>query len=265
MTGRIDAVVLAGGINTIPLFPGNAPGYKALLPFAGRPALQYTLDALRATPAVGRVCVVGAAEALRPALEGYTIETVVPGGDTLLGSIRSGVAAFPEAEAVLVATADMPLITPAAVANFLAACAAVDPTAPLNLCLSLVPARCYTGAYAAFTKGFNRFRDVAVCHGNLALVTPRLFLEAGASDRLDALYDARKDPVKAALAVGLRVGLSYVLGVHLTHTLTLAQMAAVASRRFGIGLHPVLVDHPEITVDVDEPADYAFVTTQLGR
>lgn len=32
-TGRVNALVLAGGINRIELFPGYTPGYKAVLPF----------------------------------------------------------------------------------------------------------------------------------------------------------------------------------------------------------------------------------------
>jgi hypothetical protein len=31
----------------------------------------------------------------------------------------------------------------------------------------------------------------------------------------------------------------------------------------GIGLVPVLVEHPELTIDVDEAADYAFVKAHL--
>jgi len=41
---HLDVVILAGGINRIPLYPGAKPGYKALLPFAGKPAIQYTLE-----------------------------------------------------------------------------------------------------------------------------------------------------------------------------------------------------------------------------
>jgi hypothetical protein len=33
---KIPAVILAGGINTIQLYPGHAPGKKALLRYGGR-------------------------------------------------------------------------------------------------------------------------------------------------------------------------------------------------------------------------------------
>ncbi|MEI6914740.1 MAG: hypothetical protein WCL39_06375, partial [Armatimonadota bacterium] len=76
---------------------------------------------------------------------------------------------------------------------------------------------------------------------------------------------ARKNAVKSALATGWRVGLSYVVGVQLLHLLTLDEMARIASKRFDTGIVPVLIDHPEITVDIDESADYEFVLGLLRQ
>src|SRR5262249_29955141 len=61
----VNAVVLAGGINHRPLFEGYTPGYKALVPLRGRPAILYPLDALMAAPQVERVCIVGPEAELR--------------------------------------------------------------------------------------------------------------------------------------------------------------------------------------------------------
>ncbi|MHB9132577.1 MAG: NTP transferase domain-containing protein [Armatimonadota bacterium] len=257
-----NTVVLAGGINRVELFEGYTPGYKALLPIGGQSSIQYTLDALRAIPRVAQICVVGP-EDLRHAVGADA--AIVPAGETLMESIFNGLRHFADSPPVLIATADMPLITPAAITDFLDACAQQETTYAENLYLSVVPKRCYTGAYAQFTKGFNRFRDVAICHGNLMLADPRILQNTAVTRRVNALYSARKDPVQSALAIGLRVGLSYVLGVHLWHLLTLQQMANIASHRFHFGLLPVLTDHPEITIDVDEATDYAFVVQQLSE
>jgi molybdopterin-guanine dinucleotide biosynthesis protein A len=258
----IETVVLAGGINRIPLFEGYQPGYKALLPIAGKPSICYTLQALAATPQLGRVCIVGPEAELRPVVgEGYDF---VPGGETLMESIFNGLNHVAGSSQVLVATADLPLIDPQAIADFLTACAQNETVYPENLFISVVPRQCYTGAYAQFTKGFNRFRDIAVCHGNLLLADPAIVRNTAATGRMNAIYQARKSPITSALAIGMRVGLSYVLGVHLLHLLTLAQMARIVSRRFGIGFVPVLLEHPEVTIDIDEPADYRFVLDQLA-
>jgi hypothetical protein len=165
---------------------------------------------------------------------------------------------------VLVLTADLPLITPRAITDFLDACSRIPTTDAPNLFLSVAPRRCYTGPYEHFTKPFNRFRDIEVCHGNLWLADPRLLANTPVIARINRVYNARKNPVATALAVGLRVGLAYILGVHLLHALTLAQMTRLAARHFGVAGEAVIVEHPEITIDVDEPDDYRFVVEQLG-
>jgi molybdopterin-guanine dinucleotide biosynthesis protein A len=266
---RVNAVVLAGGINRIPLFEGYSPGYKALVPFHGRPSILYTLDALKAVPQVARVCIAGSEAELRPALEG-TVHggdsiDFAAGGETLRESIFSGLQHFAGATRVLVLTADLPLVTPQAITAFLAACRPIQTPDVASLFLSMAPRRCFTGPYERFTKPFNRFRDIEVCHGNLWLADVRLLRNSRAAGRIDRIYRVRKNPVATALAVGPQVGLAYVLGVHLVHALTLEQMTRIASRAFGVGGVPVILEHPEICLDVDEPADYRFAVEQLGR
>jgi hypothetical protein len=43
----------------------------------------------------------------------------------------------------------------------------------------------------------------------------------------------------------------------------MGQMSRSASRRFGLGLIPVILEHPEVAIDVDEVADYRFVKAQV--
>jgi CTP:molybdopterin cytidylyltransferase MocA len=265
-TEAVDAVILAGGMNDIQLYDGYVPGYKALLPLGDRPAIGYTLDALRAAPAVRRIAVVGPANDLRHALA--TLDSgeleLVAGGETIMESIFNGLKHFAASPMVMIVTADLPLLTTEAIADFLAGCAAVELNYAENMFLAVVPERCFTGPYAAVPKAFNHFKDISICHGNLFLADPRLLGNTHATRRMNALYHARKNPISSALAVGLHVGLSYVLGVHMWHLLTLEHMAQIASRRFELGLIPVILQHPEVAVDVDEPADYDFVAGQLG-
>jgi molybdopterin-guanine dinucleotide biosynthesis protein A len=260
-TDSLDAIVLAGGINRIPLFPGYQPGYKALLALNGKASICYVLDALEAVSAVRRVAIVGSEPDLRP-VTGDRCD-YIPGGETLLESIVHGLTWAGDAPYALFTTADLPLVTPEAISDFLAGCARCEAPDEENAFLALCPASAYTGLYARTSKTFNHFRDQKVCHGNLALVDPRVLRNELAIQRLDALYNARKNAVRCAMAIGWRIGLSYALGVHLLHALTLTQMAQVASRHFGVALQPVLVAHPGITVDIDEPADYAFVLERL--
>jgi hypothetical protein len=108
-----------------------------------------------------------------------------------------------------------------------------------------------------------RFSDVAVSHGNLVLVDPRILENQHLIPLMNRLYRVRKNPVRVALAVGCRYGLAFLVGAYILHRLTLEKFAALLSRRYDLGIIPVLLNHPEISMDVDEPRDYAFVKSLL--
>jgi len=258
----VDALILAGGRNEIPLYEGYQPGYKALIPFAGRPSIQYPLQALRESQYVRDICVVGSEEALRDAV-GQVPVAFTPAGESLLGSVLQGLEFFRDREWVLITTADLPLLTPEALQSFLEACARTPTEFPENLYVSAVPREAFTGPFSQTKKAMNPFREGTLCHGNVMLVEPRCLDNAVATQRVNAMYAARKSALRSALALGLGIGLAYVFGVHFLHRLTVHQMARLASRRFHLGIVPVLVPRPELALDVDEPEDYALVLRVL--
>jgi CTP:molybdopterin cytidylyltransferase MocA len=261
----IDVVVLASGVNTIPLYDGYVPGYKALVPFDGKGSLQYVLDALFAVEVIGRIGIEGQREPLEREISGRRASgriDLMDGGATFLDSVVIGLEHFRHAPAVLFVTADLPLLTPVAVADFLAACARATTTYEHNVFVSAVPRPRYTGAYRRFTKPFNHYRDIQVCHGNLFVADPGLLGNRDIRRQVNRLYSTRKS-VLSRFVFGWRVALTYLIGVDLLHTVTLRRMAEVASQQLGVGVVPVLIDHPEITVDVDDADDYRFVRDRI--
>lgn len=97
---------------------------KAFIELAGRPMVAWSVDALAASPGVGRVIVVvppDGRDAARVAL-GHTADavTLVPGGASRAESVWAGVQeAGPTADVILVHDAARPLITPAMVERVL--------------------------------------------------------------------------------------------------------------------------------------------------
>jgi CTP:molybdopterin cytidylyltransferase MocA len=258
----VDALVLAGGMNRIVFYPGHQPGPKALIEYHGRVSIEYALDALRASPYVRNIGIVGPVDLLRERIPGGPY-LYAPSGDTPVASVVNGLSHFRDADHVLVTSADVPLITPAAVDEFLEACAREPTESDHNVFIGGVPRESFSGPFARSAKPFMRFRDVEVCHGNLIVVEPGVLDKGAAGPKINALYAARKNPIACALAIGFRVGVSYLIGVHLLHRLTMRQMAAITSWRFGVGVIPVLVNRPEIALDVDEPEDYQLVSAML--
>lgn len=272
----VDVVVLAGGVNKVSLYEGYEPGYKALIPFHGQTSLRYVLDALRSVPGLGRVCIEGPQQELEAELADLAGQPFagdkplefVEGGESFQQSILIGLRHFRESSAVLFVTADIPLLKPEAIKEFLRNCNGTPSGAAgkfdSRVYVSVVPQPNWIGPFADSTKPFHRFKDIAVSHGNLFLATPDLVDHPTLGDRLDQMYAGRKT-LRGTLAMGWKVALTYAFGVEVLHTLTLTGMADYASEELGFGVVPILVNYPEIAIDVDEPADYQLVSECLGE
>jgi CTP:molybdopterin cytidylyltransferase MocA len=264
----IDVVVLASGVNRIPLFPGDKPGNKALLPLRGKSSLCRVLDALDTVPDLGRVVVEGPVDLLSPELEtrsGTREIEVIEGGETFVDSLVRGLRHFRDSRRVLFVNGDLPLLTGAAVDAFLDALPAQDIDHTGRLFVSAVPKPAFRGIFARPTKPFNGYRGLPVCHGNIFAVDPGLLDLPGLSRRIDLLYKGRKNAVRSTLALGLDIALVYMLGVELLHWVSLPQMARYVSRRYAFDIVPVVLPWPELTEDIDEPDDYQFALTVLGE
>jgi 2-C-methyl-D-erythritol 4-phosphate cytidylyltransferase len=94
----------------------GAPGPKAFVTLAGRPMLEWSLDALRAAPSVERVVI-----AVPPGVSWAGGGEVVEGGEARSQSVRNALAAAGDAEIVLVHDAARPLLDAGLVERCLAA------------------------------------------------------------------------------------------------------------------------------------------------
>jgi 2-C-methyl-D-erythritol 4-phosphate cytidylyltransferase len=89
---------------------------KAFVTLAGRPMVEWSVEALRATPEVGEIVV-----ALPPGEAPPEGTTGVPGGEVRSASVRAALRAAGPDERVIVHDAARPLVTPELVARTLAA------------------------------------------------------------------------------------------------------------------------------------------------
>jgi 2-C-methyl-D-erythritol 4-phosphate cytidylyltransferase len=90
---------------------------KAFVELAGRPMIEWSLDALRAA---------GISQIVVALPEGVSLTGGVPGGATRSESVRAALAAAPPGDAVVVHDAARPLVTPELFTRVLAALADAD-------------------------------------------------------------------------------------------------------------------------------------------
>lgn len=244
---QVPCVVLAGG--RIPQKLGDATGcqIQALVPINGRPMISYVLEALRAAKTVSQIFAVGA-EPLRSAVGGVVSAdkqvVFVPEVGEMLSNIRAGLAATKASGFVLLSAADIPLLTPEAVDDFVRRAAVLNS----DFCYPIVTKEAVQAKYPGMGRTFVGTKDGVFTGGNLFLLKAEFF------DRLapavEKVRAARKNPIKLAALLGPATLLLFAV-----KRISIEQVEKRAARLFGGKLRAVVSPYPEIAADVDKPED----------
>ncbi len=234
--GEVDAAVLAGGHREVGLPPG-LPN-KAFLPVAGKPMVQRVLEALRATREVRRLVLVAPLDAGGPLRD--LCDGLVPDRGDLLANVEAALQALPDAAWVLACAGDLPLLSAAAVANFLAGCRARE----ADVYYGVVRQEDLQGRFPGARKTFVRVREGAFTGSSLVLLRPEVL------DRVRPLLlqavEARKNPARLASLFGA----GYVVR-YLTGRLSVADVERRVVELTGLRGAVVVCPDPEVALDVD--------------
>lgn len=245
----VDGVVLAGGSRG----KGEQLGgeIEALLPIGGRPMVAWVLKALKDSGCLKNLVLVGSKELAELAeAEGILL---VPAGPTAVESALNGARALTGAEWLLLATADIPLLTPEAVRDFLERCQKVE----ADLYYPIVTRESSEAAYPGVKRTYVRLREGTFTGGNMALIRQSaLPVCAGRGQKLVAL---RKSP----LALGRQIGMTFIIKF-LLNRLTLAEVEKRFSELLGVRGVGIITPYPEIGVDVDKPSDLELARKVLS-
>ena len=236
-SGKVVAVVLAGGDPDDALArAANVPS-KALVPLDGRPMAAYVLAALRASCSVGELLLVGPV-ADEPDFEGVH---VIPGGDAFGHSLALGLGAaqaLSPGASMLVVTADVPWLTPRGIDLFVEGAGAAD------LAYPIVSEEAATAAFPSHERTFVRLKQGRFTGGNLMLLKPMMI--APLLRFMDRVYLARKNPLALARLVGPRTLLALLAG-----RADLRRLEQIVSARLGGVARAVVSQDASLAADVD--------------
>ncbi len=246
----INAVVLAGGRNSAEMQAATGVSNRALTPIGSQTMLDYVTAALRASPSVGSIYVVGDV----PASGEYQ---QVTGGETLLDNLMAGIHA---AEAngyqgrVLVTTSDIPFLTPESVEDFVRR----GLESGADFCCPFVSLALCRERFPEMKRTAIKLREGRFTLGNIMLVNPRFLLTH--QDTIQRAYDARKSPVQMARLLGLSLLGRLVLAQTISPALLTIQTLEEGVSRLMGGCRAVGIEtqYPEIGTDVDKPDDVAI-------
>ena len=241
----VTAIVLGGGNASDAVALQFGVPVKALAMIAGQPMAAHVLRALR-NGGVQRIVYVGP---ITPALEGL-IDAHVTARGTMLENLQAGLEMIGDAGRVLVATADIPLLTSDAVRDVLTRDRGAGLVYPIINMLdseTMFPGGKRTSA---------KLKEGRFTGGNLFMLEPRLVSDF--LPRLEFVLNNRKNVIRLAGMFGLGTLVKLALG-----TLSIAELEANVSRILGVPAQALMTKHAEIGFDVDKPDDIAIVLKKL--
>ncbi|HEV8354530.1 MAG TPA: nucleotidyltransferase family protein [bacterium] len=231
-----DAIILAGG----GIEPGLDPGLpnKAFITIAGRPLVEYVGAALHAASGVARIAAVGPVDALRPVLPPDAL--LLPPAGEIMDNVEQATAALQAQDPLLVAAADLPLLTADAVDEFLAACE----RGTADFYYPVVPREVLEQRFPTARKTYVTLADGTFCGGSVIVFNPKVI------DRVrpfvERVIEARKKPWLLAQMFGWSIVMKFA-----ANRLTIEEIVAKATEVVGIPVQPVVIARPELALDVD--------------
>lgn len=242
--GKVDAVVLAGQRNDGALRDVSSVPFEGDIPIAGRPMIDWVLDALIEAHHIDRIMVVGPETTKRPNVIG------VPMREGLLENVMAGVTAVQKQDRVLVVTGDIPLITGRVVD------ALVEAAPPADLVYPVVERSCVEQFMPGVRRTYVRLRDGVFTGGNVFFVNPAIMPQV--ANMAQVLLAHRKSPIRLAQDIGWGFLLKLFSG-----RLTLAIAEQRVSEVLGVVGRVLVAADPEVGVDVDKVSDWEMVSQVL--
>jgi len=240
------AIVLAGGPpDELVAGVAGAPN-KAFLKIGGKALVERTLWPLLISERIAKLIVVAPPEAHdSPALA--MANEVRPDGPSIVDSMRSGLAGLDPDRLVLMAAADLPVLSIEAVEEFIG----LAERSGADVVYACVERKTHIARYPQVPHTWAKLRDGTFCGGGCIALRPRVF---PALERfLDRLGSARKNPVQLAALFGWDFLLRYPFGL-----ISIASLERRASAALGAPVAAAVCTRPEIAVNVDRASDVAL-------
>jgi GTP:adenosylcobinamide-phosphate guanylyltransferase len=253
----MDAVIMAGGVPQPGelLYEATQGISKALLDIAGKPMIQWVVDALEGATSIQNIVIIGLNENEFPA--GGKVRARLPNQGEMLKNIQAGIAKVMEinssTEYVLLVSSDIPAITPAMVDWVTQAAIASGGDA----CYNVITRQTMETRYPTSRRTYMRLKDQEFCGGDMNV--GRTSLITTHSDLWDKLIATRKNPLKQASILGLDT-----LFLLLLRQLTLEDVAQRASKNIGLKARAIICPYAEVGMDVDKPHQLEIMRADLA-
>lgn len=254
----MDAIVIAGGIPRPedPLYAYSHGDSKALIDVAGKPMIQWVLDALGDAKKVDNVIIIGLSpksgvSCKKPVYyvsnQGRMLANIVAGVDKVLELNR-------KSKYVLVVSSDIPTLKSEMVDWLVDTCMETKDDIYYGVCPKDVMEARFPGSKRTYTH----LRDMDVCGADINLTHVRMATEH--LDLWESLIGSRKSPLKQAGIIGF--GTLFAL---FTRRLTLEDAVSRVCDRIGIKGRAIVWPYAEPCMDIDKPSQLELLREDLEK
>jgi GTP:adenosylcobinamide-phosphate guanylyltransferase len=253
----VHAIITAGGIPKPdePLYPYTQGSSKALLDICGKPMIQWVVDAICAAQKIEKVVIVGLSP--QDGIHGDKVAAFVPNQGTMLQNLRAGMFKImeidPQARHTLVASSDIPAITPEMVDWEIDTASRTD----LDAYYTIIRKEVMEKRFPNSRRSYTRLKDMQVCGGDMNVV--RTMIASGNDPLWERIIAARKNAFKQASLIGYDTLLLLLL-----RQIDLPQAVERVTRRLNLSAQALISPYAEIGMDVDKPSQLEMLRADLA-
>ena len=255
----MDAIVTAGGIPLPeePLYPATQGESKALLDVAGKPMIQWVLDAITDSKTVDNVIIVGLTEksGLKCSKPMYFVSNQGKMVENLQAGGRKVREINPKAEHVLMVSSDIPGIT----GEMVDWVVNTDMQTDLDVYYHVIQREVMEARYPGCKRTWTHLKGMEICGGDMNVGRLSLLLSDD-TEIWHKITDARKSPMKQAALVGFDT--AFLL---LTGQLTLEKAETNIMKRLDITGKAIVCPYAEIGMDVDKMFQLEIMREDLEK
>jgi GTP:adenosylcobinamide-phosphate guanylyltransferase len=254
----MDAVIIAGGIPQPQdkLYAYSRGDAKALIDVAGKPMVQWVLDALGEARSIDRIVLIGLTEKAR--LTSRKPLFYLPNQGRMLSNLQAGTAKIlelnPKAQYVLFVTSDIPAVTGKMIDWIVSTCLQTKH----DLYYNVIPRQVMEGRFPTSRRTFVRLKDIEACGGDISMARTAIVNKNAAF--WDKLIEARKSPAAQAALLGPDIILRFAF-----RQLTADDVIRRVAERLGLKGRALISPFAEIGMDVDKPHQLEIMRAHLAR
>jgi GTP:adenosylcobinamide-phosphate guanylyltransferase len=254
----MDAVVIAGGIPQPqdPLYAYSKGDAKALIDIAGKPMVQWVLNALGNAKTIDRIVVVGLTD--RAGLTCSRPVFYLSNEGKMLANLQAGTAKVrqinPKADHILFVTSDIPAITGQMVDWVVNNCLQTKH----DLYYNLIPRQVMEERFPKARRTFVHLKDVEACGGDMNMARAAVVYKH--PEFWEKLIESRKNPAAQASLLGFDIVFRLLF-----RQLTADDVIRRVAEKLGVKGRAMVCPFAEVGMDVDKPHQLELMRAHLAR